>query len=185
MQMQYIIAKWNEEYYDILRLWRAADKITKEEFYKKPPALSKLHDWLSVAVAKQNDREIIFDVPVEIINRYTMLMKAFGAKCIEKNSELKFWATSLKNCAAGYKNTIGEKRQLVGISDDRGKPVALLEINGTSITQAKLFDNDPVYYRKEINSVVLEFADKCGLKIRTRDVLKQGDERQLPVTAIA
>ncbi len=63
--------------------------------------------------------------------------------------------------------------------------MALLEINGTSITQAKLFDNDPVYYRKEINSVVLEFADKCGLKIRTRDVLKQGDERQLPVTAIA
>ena len=168
MQMQYIIAKWDEEYYDILRLWRAADKITKEEFYKKPPALSKLHDWLSVAVAKQNDREIIFDVPQEAVNRYTMLIIAYGAKCIERNSELKFWATSLSNCAAGYKNTIGEKRQLVGISDDRGKPVALLEINGTSITQAKLFDNDPVYYKKEINSVVLEFAENAGLKYAQR-----------------
>lgn len=185
MQMQYVVSKWDTEYCDILRLWRAADKITKQEFYKKLPAISKLHDWLSIAVAKQEDREIIFDVPDEVINRYTMLLKAFGAKCIERNSELKFWATSLSNCAAGYKNIIGEKRQLVGISDDRGKPVALLEINGTSIMQAKLFDNDPVYYRKEINAVVLEFAEKCGLKIRTRDVLKQGEERQLPVTAIA
>lgn len=185
MQMQYVLSKWDTEYCDILRLWRAADKITKQEFYKKLPAISKLHDWLSIAVAKQEDREIIFDVPDEVINRYTMLLKAFGAKCIERNSELKFWATSLSNCAAGYKNIIGEKRQLVGISDDRGKPVALLEINGTSITQAKLFDNDPVYYKENINAVVLEFAEKCGLKIRTRDVLKPGDERQLPVTAIA
>lgn len=185
MQMQYVLSKWDTEYCDILRLWRAADKITKQEFYKKLPAISKLHDWLSIAVAKQEDREIIFDVPDEVINRYTMLLKAFGAKCIERNSELKFWATSLSNCAAGYKNIIGEKRQLVGISDDRGKPVALLEINGTSITQAKLFDNDPVYYKENINAIVLEFAEKCGLKIRTRDVLKPGDERQLPVTAIA
>ena len=185
MQMQYVVSKWDTEYCDILRLWRAADKITKQEFYKKLPAISKLHDWLSIAVAKQEDREIIFDVPDEVINRYTMLLKAFGAKCIERNSELKFWATSLSNCAAGYKNIIGEKRQLVGISDDRGKPVALLEINGTSITQAKLFDNDPVYYKENINAIVLEFAEKCGLKIRTRDVLKPGDERQLPVTAIA
>lgn len=185
MQMQYVLSKWDTEYCDILRLWRAADKITKQEFYKKLPAISKLHDWLSIAVAKQEDREIIFDVPDEVINRYTMLLKAFGAKCIERNSELKFWATSLSNCAAGYKNIIGEKRQLVGISDDRGKPVALLDINGTSITQAKLFDNDPVYYKENINAVVLEFAEKCGLKIRTKDVLKPGDERQLPVTAIA
>lgn len=185
MQMQYVVSKWDTEYYDVLRLWQAADKVTKQEFYKAMPALSKLHDWLSIAVAKQADREIIFDVPEEVINRYTMLIKAFGAKCIERNSELKFWATSLHNCAAGYRNTIGNKRQLVGISDDRGKPVALLEINGTSITQAKLFDNDPVYYKEKINNVVLEFAEKCGLKISTRDVLKPGEVRELPVMAIA
>lgn len=149
------------------------------------PALSKLHDWLSIAVAKQADKEIIFDVPQEVINRYTMLIKAFGAKCIERNSELKFWATSLSNCTAGYKNTTGEKQQLVGISYDRGKPVALHEINGKNISQAKLFDNDPVYYKKEINAVVLKFAEKSGLAIKTKDVLKAGDERQLPVTAIA
>ena len=114
-----------------------------------------------------------------------MLLKAFDAKCIERNSELKFWASSLHNCAASYRNRIGNKRQLVGISDDRGKPVALLEINGNNISQAKLFDNDPVYYKKEINAVVLEFAEKCRLEIRTRDVLKAGEERELPISAIA
>lgn len=184
MQMQYIISKWDNEYFDILRLWRAADKITKQEFYRKIPAVSKLHEWLSIAVAKQSDREIIFDVPNEIINRYTMLIKAFGAKCIERNSELKFWATSLHNCAAGYKNTIGTDKQLVGISDDRGKPVALLEINKSCITQAKLFDNAPVYKKQAVNDTVIEFADKCGLKINTADVL-QKKEKEMPVTVVA
>lgn len=184
MQMQYVISKWKKEYFDVLRLWQAADKITKAEFRTKTPALSKLHDWLAVAVAKQNDREIIFDVPKEVINRYTMLIKAFGAKCIEKNSELKFWATNLHNCAAGYKNTIGTDKQLVGISDDRGKPIALLEINKSCITQAKLFDNAPVYKNMAVNATVIEFADKCGLKINTADVL-QKKETEMPVTVVA
>jgi hypothetical protein len=184
MQMQYIISKWDKEYFDVLRLWQAADKITKAEFKTQTPALSKLHDWLAIAVAKQNDREIIFDVPQEVINRYTMLIKSFGAKCIEKNSELKFWATSLHNCAAGYKNTIGTDKQLVGISDDRGKPVALLEINKSCITQAKLFDNAPVYKNMAVNATVIEFADKCGLKINTADVL-QKKETEMPVTVVA
>ena len=186
MQMQYVISKWEKEYFDVLRLWQAADKITKAEFKTQTPALSKLHDWLAVAVAKQNDREIIFDVPQEVINRYTMLIKSFGAKCIEKNSELKFWATSLHNCAAGYKNTIGTDKQLVGISDDRGKPVALIEINKYSITQAKLFDNAPVYKNKAVNATVIEFADKCGLKINTADVdVLEKKEKVMPVTVVA
>ena len=185
MQMQYVVKKWDEEYHDILRLWQSADKVTKNNFRKEVPALAKLHTWLSLAVAKQADREIIFDVPEEVVNRYTMLMKAFGAKCIEKNSELKFWALSLKNCAAGYKSMIGCKKQLVGISDDRGKPVALLEINQNYIRQAKLFDNDPVCYRKEVNDTVLEFASKCGLKIGTSDVLEPTAENYVNMEGIA
>ena len=189
MSLQNILNKWKIEYNDILRLWQTADKITKQEFYKNIPPISKLHDWLAIAVAKQNDREIIFDVPQEVINRYTVLMKVFGkdfgAKCIEKNSELKFWATSLHNCAAGYKKSIGTKQQLVGISDNRGKPVALLEINSNKITQAKLFHNDPVYFKKDINTTVCEFAAKCGLEIKTNDVIKPGEEKEMPMAGIA
>ena len=189
MSLQNILNKWKIEYNDILRLWQTADKITKQEFYKNIPPISKLHDWLAIAVAKQNDREIIFDVPQEVINRFTVLMKVFGkdfgAKCIEKNSELKFWATSLHNCAAGYKKSIGTKQQLVGISDNRGKPVALLEINSNKITQAKLFHNDPVYFKKDINNTVCEFAAKCGLEIKTNDVIKPGEEKEMPMAGIA
>ena len=185
MQMRYVVDKWDDVYHDVLYLWQAADKITKEEFYKKKPALSKLHDWLSVAVAKQEDREIIFDVPEEVIKRYTMLLKTFGAKCIERNSELKFWAISLHNCAAGYKNRINQERQLVGISDDRGKPVALLEIVGKNLKQAKLFDNDPVYYQKEINDTVWEFAKECELKIATKDVQNPSEQAQTVQATVA
>ena len=185
LQMQYVISKWDGEYHDTLHLWDMADKVTKQKFFKKPPAISKLHDWLSIEIAKQDGREIIFDVPDEVINRYTMLIKAFGAKCIVRNSELKFWALSLSNCAAGFAQRINKRRQLVGISDDRGKPVALLEITGTYIRQAKLFDNDPVYYNQKINNVVLEFAERCGLEIKTNDVKKNDETTEQTVTAIA
>jgi len=189
MSLQNILNKWKIEYNDILRLWQTADKITKQEFYKNIPPISKLHDWLAIAVAKQNDREIIFDVPQEVINRYTVLMKVFGkgfgAKCIEKNSELKFWATSLNNCAAGYAKRINGKEQLVGISDDRGKPVALLEIRSNKLIQAKLFDNRWVRNNKDVNKIVLEFAERCGLKISTNDVLIPGEEKEMPMAGIA
>lgn len=189
MQIKNVIVKWQTEYRDILNLWENADKITKNKFRQTVPPLSKLHDWLSIEVAKQDGREIIFDVPDEVINRYAMLMKVFGKgfgiKCIERNSELKSWALSLHNCAAGYAKRINEKTQLVGISDDRGKPVALLEIKGNKLVQAKLFRNDPVYYKKEVNKTVLEFAEKCGLKINTKDVLIQGEERKMPMAGIA
>lgn len=90
MQIKNVIAKWQTEYWDILNLWESADKITKSKFRQTVPPLSKIHDWLSVEVAKQDGREIIFDVPQEVINRYKMLMKVFGkgfgAKCIEKTA---------------------------------------------------------------------------------------------------
>ena len=189
MQIKNVLGKWNTEYRDILNLWESADKVTKNTFRKTVPPLSKLHDWLSVEVAKQDGREIIFDVPQEVINRYTVLMKVFGkgfgAKCIEKNSELKFWATSLNNCAAGYAKRINGKEQLVGISDDRGKPVALLEIRSNKLIQAKLFDNRRVRNTKDVNKTVLEFAERCGLKISTNDVLIPGEEKEMPMAGIA
>lgn len=98
---------------------------------------------------------------------------------------MKFWAMSLHNCAAGYKKSIGANQQLVGISDDRGKPVALLEIKANKLVQAKLINNRQVRNNKEVNKTVLEFAERCGLKISTKDVLMPGEVKELPMVGIA
>lgn len=175
LKMQNLLDKWESTYADIKNLWENADKITKEEFYSQHIKLKNLHDWLAIAVAKQKDRELIFDVPQEIINRYSLALNNLTGgqmitKCIEKNSELKLWATSLKNCAAGYRNRINSSRQLVGISDEKGKPIALIEIEKGSLVQAKLINNRPVKENNEVNSIVLKFIEKCSLQTATQDI---------------
>lgn len=157
-------------YKDIYYLLGRMDKINKEEYFKSKISLRKLHDWLSVKIAEQKDREIIFDIPDHILKRLDMQLSHYNLQTITKNSQLLKVAKGLKNCCAGYRNTINEKRQLVVITDDIGKMKALLEITGNHIVQAKLFDNKCVNKQKEINDLIINFAEKTGLNISTRDV---------------
>ena len=63
--------------------------------------------------------------------------------------------------------------------------VALLEIRSNKLIQAKLFDNRRVRNNKDVNKTVLEFAQRCGLKIITNDVLIPGEEKEMPMAGIA
>lgn len=94
----------------------------------------------------------------------------FKCSCINKYSKLKYIAKQMKNCSAGYKDRINNRLQLVVISDDSGKPKVLLEINQNSIVQAKLYRNVPVFKDNLLNNLVIEFAKKVKLKIKTDDI---------------
>ena len=65
---------------------------------------------------------------------------------------------------------INENLQLVLVSDDNGKPIILLEINGNEIVQAKLMSNKSVKNINTYNELVLAFAEKARLKVATKDV---------------
>ena len=58
----------------------------------------------------------------------------------------------------------------MAISDNTGKPKVLLEINQDSIVQAKLYRNVPVFKDDFLNNLVIEFAKKVKLKIKTDDI---------------
>lgn len=155
---------------DILGLWKNMDSVSKKNFYNNIPSLSKLHDTLAIAVAQQKDREIEYDIPKEILERMNMYIQNSKIEVLQKYSQLKKASLDLHNCASRYRNMINENLQLVLVSDDNGKPIILLEINGNEIVQAKLMSNKSVKNINTYNELVLAFAEKARLKVATKDV---------------
>lgn len=99
-----------------------------------------------------------------------MQLGYYKLETITKSSQVVAAAINLKNCSARYIDDINSKLQLVVITDENGKMRALLEIQSNCIIQAKLFDNDKVFLNKEINKIILEFAKKAELQIKTNDI---------------
>ena len=157
---------------DIMNLWHSANNKTKKNFIRHKIPFSKAHDWLSIEVSKQADQEIRFHISKNTMNRFNLYMinTKFQCSCINKYSNLKYIARQMKNCSAGYKDRINNQLQLVAISDNTGKPKVLLEINQDSIVQAKLYRNVPVFKDNLLNNLVIEFAKKVKLKIKTDDI---------------
>lgn len=157
---------------DIMNLWHSANNKTKKNFIRHKIPFSKAHDWLSIEVSKQADQEIRFHISKNTMNRFNLYMMntKFQCSCINKYSNLKYIARQMKNCSAGYKDRINNQLQLVAISDNTGKPKVLLEINQDSIVQAKLYRNVPVFKDNLLNNLVIEFAKKVKLKIKTDDI---------------
>lgn len=157
---------------DIMNLWHSANNKTKKNFIRHKIPFSKAHDWLSIEVSKQADQEIRFHISKNTMNRFNLYIinTKFQCSCINKYSNLKYIARQMKNCSAGYKDRINNQLQLVAISDNTGKPKVLLEINQDSIVQAKLYRNVPVFKDNLLNNLVIEFAKKVKLKIKTDDI---------------
>lgn len=155
-----------------MNLWHSANNKTKKNFIRHKIPFSKAHDWLSIEVSKQADQEIRFHISKNTMNRFNLYMinTKFQCSCINKYSNLKYIARQMKNCSAGYKDRINNQLQLVAISDNTGKPKVLLEINQDSIVQAKLYRNVPVFKDNLLNNLVIEFAKKVKLKIKTDDI---------------
>ena len=184
IQIQTILTDTKHQIKDIVCMWKMADKITKENFEKENVKFRNLHDWLAVSITKQNNREVIFNLNNKTIKRYDKKIDGFQCEAIKKYSQLKYVASTLKNCAAGYKNRINDKSCLVVITQDNKKPVALLEIVKGEIKQAKLFDNKPVKTNQLINSLVQKFVKISKTKIDTRDILiNNADEHKNIIVA--
>lgn len=154
---------------DILYLWRQADVVTKQAFYAQQISWRKVHDWLAVAVAKQEGREVLFDIPVSIQNTLNVQIQAVTFQCIERKSELKAAALILKNCAAGYEKRIGTNVQLVQVSE-QGQVKALLEIHANRVIQAKLFGNRAVKMDTHIHLACLQYLQQTQVQCQTDDI---------------
>lgn len=169
MHVHAVMKHWNFKYADVLRLYRQADAVTKEKFDKEHIPLKHLHDWLSVEIASQNDRECIFDIKDTIKNSLQKVINKYTFKCVEKKSELKNIALKLHNCSAGYANRVGNRCQLVVVKEDT-HILALLEITDRQIVQAKLVNNREVSESEEINKACCAYSSITNMPCVTTDI---------------
>lgn len=169
MHVHTIMKHWNFKYADVLRLYRQADNVTKEKFTKENIPLKHLHDWLSVEVIAQNDRECIFDIKDTIKKSLQKVIDKYTFKCVEKKSELKNIARKLHNCSAGYANRVGNCCQLVVVKENT-HIMALLEINEKRIVQAKLVNNIEVCQNEEINKACCAYSSITNMPCMTTDI---------------
>lgn len=170
LKVSQIIREWSEWYEDILRSWHMADKTTREDFERENVPFRKLHDWLSVAITKQQDREVVFQIDHELMNTLRQSVGGYQFSCVERKSQLKQIAMTLKNCALSHAGRIGKVEQLVVVTDDDGNILALLEIRNGKIVQAKLFANRNVANSEEVNKACVEYSKLTKLPCTTMDI---------------
>lgn len=169
MHVHNVMKHWDFKYADVLSLYRQADAVTKEKFDKEAIPLKHLHDWLSVEIIAQNDRECIFDIKDTIKKALQKVIDKYTFKCVEKKSELKNIALQLHNCSAGYANRVGNRIQLVVVKEDT-HILALLEITDRKIVQAKLVNNREVSESEEINKACCAYSSITNMPCMTTDI---------------
>ena len=85
----------------------------------------------------------------------------------------------LKNCVGSYKDKVMKgNTAIVVVTDDNMKPIACLELSKgdekfTKLVQAKLFGNQCVSKKREVNNTVLKWANQLEIEQRTIDVQAQ------------
>lgn len=170
MKASRIIRQWSETYRDMIRLWYAADQITKENYEHGNIPFSKLHDWFSIEVTKQKGREVIFDLDEALVKALQQSVRGYQFRCIKRKSELKEIGMTLQNCALSYASIIGKLEQLVVVTADDGKILALLEIRKGNIVQARLYANRQVSDSEEVNKACIEYLELTKLSCVTKDI---------------
>lgn len=168
---------WADTY---LMLHGAENKILKRMYLQKI-TFGRLHNFLSKEIRNSSYRRQFFDIPKDIINRMEMQLNFYSTKVINFHKQLVYASETLNNCAVSYNERINKNLQLVTVADDNGKLLALPEIKEWKLVQAKLCNNKPVSRNPEVLKVVLEFADKCKIKVATDDVLVMENN----ITAVA
>ena len=167
---RFIRRPWSQEDEDTLHMWKMADEITLKAFEKEKVPFQKLHDWLSVAIIKQEEHEVVFPIDKTIIEALHQSVDGYQFHCVERKSELKKISMALRNCALSYATRMNQYNQLVVVTDDDGNIMALLEIQRQRIVQAKLFANKQVSTSDRINRACADYSKRTNLSCQTRDI---------------
>lgn len=160
----------NTEYRDIMRMYEKLDSYDIEKLKKEKIKLSQLHERLVYVTRAKRYAEHVYHIPDEIVKNYDREINGYHFNAVPDTKTLISIAAALNNCSATYNGRINERLQLVVITDDHMKIIALLEIDNGVVVQAKLKNNRRVKDEKEINNKVVEFIKKSNIKCKTNDV---------------
>ena len=137
--------------------------------------LAWVHDWLVERTKTLKQQGFILHVPEAVRKRLQMQVDNGYLKCFlpENSKELDHASDVLHNCVRTYSEDVALGNcQIVLMTDSKGLLTACLEVRGKALVQAKLKYNRCVYKDDTVNAAVLEWAEKAGLTIQTKDVQK-------------
>lgn len=138
---------------------------TKTKFNAHKPNIFSLHDWLATENWKSKHKTIAFDIDNPICRRLAMQSDQIKFYLPGTSLDLYNAGQKLKNCVGSYANRVANKQtQIVLVSDNTGKLTICIEVQENAIMQAKLFANKPVSSKPGLNALVIDWAQKVGLK---------------------
>lgn len=146
--------------------------------------LRDLHDWMALTHQKQTHQIFNFDVPEHIVSRLAMQTERLKFYLPKDSMELLEAGNSLHNCVASYGEAVRDhKKMIVLVTTDNGSLTGCIEIKENRIIQAKCDGNKAVSTKAELNRSVLDWAEKVGLDIDTKDIYRPTNEIPLQKTA--
>lgn len=164
---------------DCIRLYKYLNGENKRALRAERVRLRDLHDWMSLRHKKQTHENIPFSVPDHVVKRLSMQKNRLSFFLPKESMELLEAGHTLHNCVASYGKAMKDNQKwIVLVSDDKGKLVACLEIQGKELYQAKLDKNQAVFMDKELNNAILDWAKKAKIQIKTSDVRVPKEEKK-------
>lgn len=158
------------EWQDTFNMFKNAERKTLKRFYKQHISFAHLHDFLMEETRMNRYKRQYFKIPENIVRKLEMQLKFYNTKVIKNHRSLLLAGEKLNNCCASYNSRIGNNLQLVTMTDNTGKLVALLEIRNFQLWQAKLVNNHQVKLDSKVNEAVCEMLRKNKILCRTDDV---------------
>ncbi len=143
----------------------------KEALWDKAGNAKSFHDACMEMMWKYKHSDYNLDVPEHIVNRLMMQKDSLKFYLPKTYHQLHAAGTEMHNCVGGTYPERMKKGKLciVLVSDDLGKLKVCIELKGSSIVQAKLFNNEPVWKDKALLKTVQDWAKDKGLKIASTD----------------
>lgn len=144
----------------------------KQTLWSKAGNVKSLHETCMEIQWLRKNPDYNLDVPEHIVNRLRMQKDSLKFYLPETYHQLHAAGKELHNCVGGgYPRRMKDGELcIVLVSDDSGKLKVCIELKGTHIQQAKLFNNKPVWKDPALLQTVLEWAKARGLTMNTQDL---------------
>lgn len=160
---------------DCITMYGQLNDAHRQKFHEMTFKGRQLHDVLARVHGEQGEVEHDLNIPEHVVKRLGMQLDSVQFFIPQSNISLKNIGVKLHNCVGSYAARVkAGDIYIVGMTDDRGKLVACIEIckgkKQDSIIQAKLNQNKPVCNNAAINLAILDWAKKVNLKISTCDI---------------
>ena len=146
----------------------------KKALWANSDQIKSFHDACMETQWKYDHPDYDLDVPEHIVNRLMMQKDSLKFYLPETYHQLHAAGKELHNCVGGgYPERMKEgKLCIVLVSDDRGKLKVCIELKGSHIVQAKLFNNQPVWKNPVLLDTVREWAKDKNLVLNSDDLYR-------------